>query len=320
MYIAIYALALPEKKEVIVPSLTYRRMADIIDWAGLAPRFCDVDPGTLGISAETILPCINENTALILAPHPITRLCDIDGIEKLAHASGLPLMFDSVEACGGSHDGKMIGGFGLCESFSMHPSKVLNSCEGGYITTNDSTIARKLRKMRAFGFSARDHIDCLGTNAKLNELHAAMGLASLVGFEQQRELNKKIHLAYQKNLADIPGIHVVPYALDEKRNWKSVLVRQDSRWPLNRTATLNILNAENIHARPYYSPAQHTTFLRQAGKGEIPLPVTVENMGNHFILPFGSTVSEQDTAAIGEFFHAILHFHEEIQMRMEREI
>lgn len=313
MYIALRHLALPGKKEVVVPSLTYRRMADIIDWAGLLPRFCDVDPDTLGISPETARPCINENTALILAPHPITTLCDISGMEALAKEYGLPLMFDSVEACGGTYHGKMIGNFGDCESFSMHSSKVINSCEGGYITTNNDELAEILRQARAFGFFGQDNIIRLGHNAKLNELHAAMGLASLYGIEQQFADNKRIHLAYQAHLAGLPGITVISYDRVEKRNWKSVLVRLDKEWPFNREDTLQLLNAENIHARPHYSPPQHVAFPRQAGKGVHPMPVTDQAVTNHLILPFGSTVSEEDTAIVGQVFHTMLALRDSIK-------
>ena len=300
MYIALRCLALAGKREVVVPSLTYRRMADIIDWAGLLPRFCDVDPETLGISPATARPCINENTALLLAPHPITRLCDIDGMERLAQEYGLPLFFDSVEACGGAHTDRMIGGFGDCESFSMHPSKVLNSCEGGYITTNNNDIAQTLKLARAYGFFGRDNIIMLGHNAKLNELHAAMGLATLAGIERQFADNKRIHLAYQAHLSGLPGVTVIPYDHAEKRNWKSVLVRLDDAWPFSREETLQVLNAENIHARPYYSPPQHVSVPRQAGQGVHLMPVTDQAAASHLILPFGSAVSEEDTAIVGQ--------------------
>lgn len=316
MFIALRHLALPGKKEVVVPSLTYRRMADIIDWAGLLPRFCDVDPETLAISPTTAEVCVNENTALILAPQPITHLCDIQGMEALARRRGLPLMFDSVEACGGVSRGKMIGGFGDCESFSMHPSKVLNSCEGGYITSNDDDLAGKLYKARAFGFAGTDTISLLGYNAKLNELHAAMGLATLVGVESQFAGNKRVHLAYQHHLADLPGVNVISYDWTEKRNWKSLLLRLDDAWPFSREETLRLLNAENIHARTHYSPAQHTAFQRQAGKGEIPLPVTDRAVRNHLILPFGSTVSVEDTEVIGQVFRAMLKSYKPLRTRL----
>ena len=106
MSITLRELALSGKNEVIVPSFTYRRMSDIISWAGLIPRFCDVDEQTLGVTPEQAELCVNDNTAIILAPHPISNLCDIDGMTSLAKKYGLPLLFDAVEANGGCYRGK----------------------------------------------------------------------------------------------------------------------------------------------------------------------------------------------------------------------
>lgn len=142
--LALYALALPGRKEVVLSPLTYRRMADIVDWAGLVPRFCDVDPHTQAISPQTAETCINDNTAIILAPHPRVHLCDISGMEALAARHELPLVFDSVEPCGATYNGVPLGRFGNCEAFSMHADKVINACEGGYLTTNDDQLAHKL--------------------------------------------------------------------------------------------------------------------------------------------------------------------------------
>lgn len=300
MYLALRFLGLPGKREVIMPSLTYRRMSDIVRWAGYLPRFCEVEEKTLAISPRTAETCLNDDTALILAPHPITNLCDIEGMEELSKRSGIPLFFDSVEACGASHNGKPIGGFGRGESFSLHSSKVLNAAEGGYVTTNDSEFADKLRMARAFGFSGVDHISCLGTNAKMNEMHAALALSCLARYDDQMEQNKQLHLAYQENFRDVTGVSIIDYKRDERRNWKSLLLRLEDEWPLTRSETLKLLNMENINARPYYSPPQHMKCPEQAGTAT--LPITEKLAKNHLILPFGSTVSINDTYVISRIF------------------
>jgi len=271
-----------------------------------------VDPQTLGISPATARPCINENTALILAPHPMTRLCDIEGMEQLAQEYHLPLFFDSVEACAASYKGKMIGGFGDCEAFSMHPSKVFNTCEGSYITTNNTELATALRKIRSFGFAGRDNITMLGTNAKLNELHAAMGLATLSWIDKQVEENKAMHMAYQKELAGVEGFTVIPYDHDEKHNWKSCLIRLEDTWPVTRDLTLDLLNAENIHARPYYYPPQHLVTSRQV-EINTSLPVTEKAMMNHLILPFGYSMSMDDTVIVADVIRSILSLQDTIK-------
>lgn len=318
MYVAIRNLGLPGRKEVITPSLTYRKMADIIEWGGFVPRFCDVDRDTLGPSRETVEACINGDTAMILAAHPRTRLCDVDGIAGLSRETGIPLMFDSVEACGATHKGRPLGGFGDCESFSMHADKIINGAEGGYITTDNEDFAAKISLARAFGLNGPDRIELPGTNAKLNELHAALALSGIAHHEEQLRKNMELHLSYQESLRGIPGFNVVDYDRDEKRNWRSLLVRLDETWPLSRRQTLDLLNAENVLARPYYFPPQHITYGKARQTGENRLPVTEWAAECHLILPFGSTVSMEDTKIIGQAVRSMGEQGLELRKRLER--
>ncbi len=135
LVLAMKGLALQGRTEVVMPSLTYRRLADIVAWAGLTPHFCEVDPVRLCITAETARPCINNHTALILGVHPIVNCCDAEGLEALSAETGIPLLFDSVESSYETFNGRRVGTFGRAECFSMQSSKLLNAFEGGYVTT-----------------------------------------------------------------------------------------------------------------------------------------------------------------------------------------
>ena len=192
-------LAIEGKNEIIMPSLTYRRMADIAAWLGMVPNFCEVSSKTLGMTASTVEQCINENTALIMGVHPIVNLCDIDGLTQLSQNKKIPLMFDSVEAAYGSHHGKLIGSFGEAECFSMHASKFINGFEGGYVITNNSDLAHRLQQMRDFGISDSGEIVDLGMNAKLSDIHAAMALASFDDLEDQIIRNRNNYHIYYKS-------------------------------------------------------------------------------------------------------------------------
>lgn len=311
LMLAVKALALPHKTEVIIPSLAYRSSGDILEWAGFIPHFCDVETDTRTVSVQTLEKCINKNTAALVIPHPMVTLCDIERITALAKKYRLPLIFDSVEAFAGSYQGKMIGGFGDAEIFSMHASKALNSAEGGYITTDNDGLANTLRKMRAFGFVARDTMDCLGLNAKLNELHSAMGLAGLSWIDRQISENKVMHLAYQEHFKGIAGLEIVRYAENEKRNWKTCLVKINSEWPFTRDLTLEILNAENINAREYYNPPLHLKYA--AGRCVYAdLPNTEKVCQEYFLLPFGYSMSIEDTKAIADVLKAMRQLKNEI--------
>ncbi len=312
--LAVKALALSHKTEVIIPSLTYCSCGDILEWAGFIPHFCDVEAQTRTVSVQNLEKCINTNTAALAIPHPMVTLCDIDEIVALAKKHGLPLIFDSAEAVGASYKGKMIGGFGDAETFSMHASKALNSAEGGYITTNNDELADLLRKMRAFGFVARDLVDCLGFNAKLNELHSAMGLAGLSWIERQICENKAMHLAYQEHFKDIAGLEIVPYVENEKRNWKTCLVKINSEWPFTREFTLKILNAENINARAYYNPPLHLKYAKDRCV-YADLPNTEKVCQEYFLLPFGYSLNVDDTKMIADMLKAMLRFKNELLVK-----
>ena len=256
--LAISALARKGKTEVVMPSLTYRRMADIAAWVNLRPHFCDVEPDTLAMSAATVRPCINENTALILGVHPVVNCCDANGLTSLAKENNIPLLFDSVESVYESTADGKVGGFGNAETFSLHPCKLLNGFGGGYLTTNDANLAKKLALLRGFGFEGVDNIVMPGgMNAKLNEMHAAMALASLDSVDAQVARNQQRYRTYQRLLDPIIGIRLLEFDESHHAGYKNIVVELLDDWPLSRTETLRILSAEKILARAYYSPPLH---------------------------------------------------------------
>lgn len=298
LVMSIYTIRLEGKSEIIMPSLTYRRMADIAAWLKMVPHFCDVDYATLAMNAQHVESCINENTALILAPHPIVNLCDIDGLVTLAAKYNIPILFDSVEASFAEYKGKKIGSFGDAECFSMHASKFLNAFEGGYITTNNSTLADHLKIIRNNGINDVTGIsEFSGMDGKLIGLHAAMGLACLDDKDEQIEKNKKRFLKYKNELATVDGITLVEYSLNEKRSFKNILVRLEKNWPLSRELTIQILHSENMIVRPYYFPPLH--------KKENKFPTIKGDMTNtellmhqFLLLPCGEFVSTEDIEVI----------------------
>ncbi len=305
-------LAIKGRTEVIMPSLTYRRMADIAAWVKLTPHFCDVDITTLGMKPEFVEPLINKNTAIILAAHPIVNLTDIDGMVSLANKHNIPIVFDSVEAVYASYKGKMLGSFGEAEVFSMHSSKFLNGFEAGYITTNNNVLAEQLKLMRGFGFEGPDNVRVFGLNAKLNEIHAAMALACLDKVEEQVERNRKRYLVYKKYLKGLKGIELVEYKEDESRSFKTIIVKFNENWKLSRENTIKIMHKENMLVRPYYAPPLHlkkTSYKTIAGN----MNNTLKLMDNHMLMPCGEFVDEDDIIRIAGFLKFIEENAEEIK-------
>ena len=297
---AIRALVLEGKTEIIMPSLTYRRMTDIAAWLNLKPHFCEVDSKSLAMSPETVEPCINENSALILGVHPIVNCCDIEGLVELAERHSIPIMFDSVESLYESTFAGKVGGFGAAECFSLHACKLLNGFGGGYLTTNDKDLAVTLASMRTFGFLGADNVGILGgMNAKLNEIHAAMTLASLDELDNQIIHNRDRYYAYRSSLNSVPGIRLLEFDEGYHAGYKNIVVEILDEWPLSRVDTIKILNAENILARAYYYPPLHKKPMDYAYvAGD--LPVT-DILAERFLnLPCGQLVNISDIEKIAE--------------------
>jgi dTDP-4-amino-4,6-dideoxygalactose transaminase len=313
--LAMRCLALPGRAEAIMPSLTYRRMAEIAVLAGLVPRFCEVNPVTLAQDAMVTAECINVDTALIIGVHPTVNCCDASGLESLSAEANVPLLFDSVESTYETYGGRKVGSFGAAEGFSMHASKLINGFEGGYITTNDHELADRLTYMRGFGFVEADRVVEFGFNAKLNELHAAMAMASLDDLESLVERNRERYELYRSALRALGGISVREFDESEQCSFKNVLAELDERWPVSRQATIDVLHAEGALARPYYSPALHTKptgFEKRFG----PLPITEELAERFILLPCGDQMSADDVASVVSALAVISESGEELTNRL----
>jgi dTDP-4-amino-4,6-dideoxygalactose transaminase len=295
--LAMAALALPGRREIIAPAFGYRRTDDMIAWAGFVPHFCDVDPETLGISVNSIKAALNDRTALILAPHPMVNCCDAQGIENFGREQGIPVVFDSVEAAYRNYNNRRCGGFGDAEVFSTHSTKLLNSFEGGYITTNNGQLADRLDHMKRFGLVDADKIkDGHALNAKLNEVHAAMALASLDEVDEQIASHRRKYDLYVAGLRNIDGLKILEHKESQRPDYRLIVVRIGDSWPLSREDTLRLLEAENVLARSYYAPLTNKVVEYPRICPELPVTEAIDQ--DFMVLPSGAHVSEDDVEKI----------------------
>lgn len=311
LVLTIDAMRISSRREIIMPSMTYRRMADIAAWLKLTPHFCDVDAETGAICPLSVESCINEQTALILAPHPIVHLCDIEAMLELGKRYDIPVLFDSVEAVYATHAGRPVGSFGT-EVFSMHASKFLNGFEGGYITTDNEELAEKLRFSRT-----PLHMDSGPMNALLPAPHAAMTLASLDDVPRQIEDNKLRFNAYEELLENFPALRLIKYSNKEQRNFKNIIVEISRDWILSREEIIKILQSENMVVRPYYYPPLHmkkTVYPTIYGD----LPNTQLLMNNRILLPCGDFVTKEDIKVVVDYLKFIHTHQESIKFRLEK--
>lgn len=317
--LGIGARALELDGEVILPSFTFVATAHALQWQGITPVFCDVDPVTHTIDTDKIEALITEKTTGILGVHVWGRACDVETLNNIASKRQLKLMFDAAHAFGSSYKNQMIGSLGNLEVFSFHATKFFNTFEGGAITTNDTRLAEKARSLRNFGFEGRDNVVSLGTNGKMSEVSAAMGLTSLESIDDFIEVNKRNYLTYQKFLSDISGVKMVEYDDREQNNFQYIVVEIDEmETGIDRDLLVEILNAENIQARRYFFPGCHQmepyrTLYPQSGNF---LKETESLVSKVFQLPTGTAVTEQDIVIICNLVEFVLDKRKEISIEM----
>jgi len=293
--IAIRALEL--RGEVIVPAYTFIATAHALQWQEITPVFADMDPATHNIDPETIERLITPRTTGIIGVHVWGRPCDTEAIETIAAKHRIKVLYDAAHAFGCSHRGKMIGNFGSCEVFSFHATKFINSFEGGAVVTNDAALAAKMRLMRNFGFAGFDRVVYPGTNGKLTEICAAMGLCSLEVMEEIIATNRQNYETYRHGLQGLPGIVLKTYNSCEQRNYQYIVVEVDeSTSSLNRDDLVAVLQAENVLARKYFWPGCHHMEPYQSvnPNAQLQLPQTEKKAAQIMVLPTGTAIGSHE--------------------------
>jgi len=297
----ILAKAIGLSGEVIVPSFTFAATAHALRWVGITPVFCDIDRATHNIDPRQAEEFISARTSGIIGVHLWGRPCNMDALVDLTQRHGLTLLFDSAHAFGCSYKGRMIGGFGDAEIFSFHATKFINTFEGGAVVTNKDELAAKLRLMRNFGFVGLDTVACLGTNGKMNEVCAAMGLNSVASMDTFIEINRRHYDRYRRQMAIVPGISLALYDEGEKNNYQYIVLEiEEENAGVSRDILEKILWAENVLARRYFHPGCHSMepYRTEQPTASAHLPNTQWLVERIICLPTGSAVTSNDVASI----------------------
>ncbi len=287
--------------EVIVPSYTFVATAHALQWQEITPVFCDIDPDTHNLDPNQVERMITPRTTGIVAVHLWGRAAPVDRLTEIAERRNLTLMFDAAHAFGCSLGGRRIGAFGQCEVFSFHATKFLNTLEGGAVVTNDGAFAEKLRLMRNFGFAGYDNVIYIGTNGKMTEASAAMGLTNLDSVAAFVATNARNYAVYREGLEGVPGLSVLPYDPAEENNYQYVVIEVDAdRYGLTRDEIVAVLHAENVLARKYFWPGCHRmepyrSYFPHAG---LLLPETERVAARVLLLPTGTAVGPDEVRRI----------------------
>ncbi|MFG1988062.1 DegT/DnrJ/EryC1/StrS family aminotransferase [Streptomyces albidoflavus] len=255
--------------QVVLPSFTFIASGHVVLWNGLAPVFADIRTDSFSLDPERVDAALGADTGAVLAVHTFGAPCDMEALESLAAARGIPLVVDAAHGFGARYeDGSRVGTKGIAEVFSLSPTKPFSTGEGGIITTNDAALARDLKVARNYGNPGSYDSVLLGLNGRLPEIAAAIGRRSLPHLSGW--LDQRVALAerYRSNLADVPGISFQQVREGAKSVYKDlcVLVEREE-FGLDCAQLAMALAAENIPSRRYFHPPLHRQSVYRAWAG-----------------------------------------------------
>jgi dTDP-4-amino-4,6-dideoxygalactose transaminase len=216
LHIAVAALGLKPGDEVIVPAFTWVATANVVEYMGAKPVFCDVDLRTFNIDPAAIEPLVNERTVGLIPVHLFGLCAQMDEILELAGKHDLWVVEDAACALGGWFQGKHAGTFGDAGAFSFHPRKSITTGEGGMITTEREDLDRLSRSLRDHGASRSDHdrhttsaafllsdYHYLGFNFRMTDIQGALGCAQMERAEGILEARRALAAVYDETLAGL---------------------------------------------------------------------------------------------------------------------
>jgi len=250
---AIQALEL--KGKIITTPYSFVATANSILLSGLEPVFIDIEDEGFNLDPELIDEVKDKNVSAIMPVHVYGLPCDANSIEQKAKGRGLKVIYDAAHAFGIKKKGESILNWGDASTLSFHATKVFHTFEGGAVVCNDPLLRDKINQVRNFGYTT-DSADILtlGTNGKMNEAQAAMGLTLMPYLEEILTKRRHWFNFYIEQLSEVQGIRLmtIPPELEYNYSYFPILIKSD--FPLTRDELFNKFQEENIFPRKYFYP------------------------------------------------------------------
>jgi dTDP-3-amino-3,4,6-trideoxy-alpha-D-glucose transaminase len=292
--IALRAIGVEPGDEVVVPSFTFYATAEAVVNAGATPVFCDVDPETFCVTAETVGAAITERTRAVVPVHLFGNVAPVDELRQF----GRPVLEDAAQAAGARDDGRRAGSLGAAATFSFFPSKNLPCLgDGGAIVTSHEPVADRARRLRFHGSRDKSTFSDVGYNSRLDEIQAGVlriFLPELDGWNRRR---RAAAAAYERlGLADVPGIRLPAERPGVQQVHHLYVVRHPDPADLERR-----LKQKGIGARRYYvRPVHLQPAMERFGGASLELPGTAEAAASNLALPMGTGLTEEQVAEVVE--------------------
>jgi dTDP-4-amino-4,6-dideoxygalactose transaminase len=289
--------------EVIVPSFTFMATVSALAWCSLKPVFAEINPDSTTLDPGDVEAVITPETSAIVAVHNFGAPADIQGLEEVARRHNLRLVFDAAHGFGALHQGVPVGGQGDAQVFSMSPTKLLITGEGGLVSTNNDELAARIRIGREYGNDGSYDSAFHGLNARMPEFNALMGYHSLQNLENAARSRNQTADHFSRELGKLPGIGFQAIMPGDRSSYREFSVTVDEEaFGLSRDQLALALAAENVDSRKYYDPPVHChTAYRQHHNGR-PLPKTEWLASHSLSLPMWSRMEEEVVQGICDAF------------------
>jgi len=295
--IALRAMGVGPGDEVLVPSFTFYASAEAIPPTGATPVFCDIDPQTFCINAETVANALTPHTKAVIAVHLFGNVTPVAEIEAL----GVPVLEDAAQAAGSRAAHGRPGALGTAATFSFFPSKNLGCFgDGGMIVTDDAHLADEARVLRFHGSRDKVSYEQLGYNSRLDELQAAILRVQLPHLDDWSDGRRQAAGHYAK--AGLAELVTIPRpTIGSSPAWHLYVVRHPEA---DRLAAS--LGEADIGCRAYYrTPVHEQPAMRAWGEG-LTLPGTEEAARTHLAIPISPVLSrEQAEQVVGAIRSAV---------------
>jgi dTDP-4-amino-4,6-dideoxygalactose transaminase len=244
--------------DVVVPSFTFMATVSALVWNGLRPIYADVNFGTTNLDPKAAEAAITPETTAIVAVHNFGNPAEIEALQEVADRHNLKLIFDAAHGFGALYKGVPVGPQGDAQVYSLSPTKLLISGEGGIVATNNDDLADSIRLGREYGNSGNYDSAFAGMNARMPEFNALMGFHSLGLLEEAAQCRNDSVDIYHEQLGQIPGVAFQVVRPGNRNSYKDFSITIDpEEFGLNRDEIAQALAVENIDTRKYYEPPVH---------------------------------------------------------------
>ena len=245
--------------EVITTPFTFASTTHAIVRNGLTPVFCDISPDNYTIDVTKLESLITDRTTAIVPVHVYGNVCNIEEIERIAKKYDLKVIYDAAHAFGIKINGRGIGTFGDASMFSFHATKVFNTIEGGGVTFSNPQLGETLYSLKNFGIKSEEDITGVGSNAKMNEFQAAMGICNLRHIDDEIAKRKVVVQRYRERLDGVEGIQIMNEVEGVKSNYAYFpIVFEEKKFGFSRNEVCARLKEHKIFSRKYFYPLTNT--------------------------------------------------------------